>query len=132
MQHALWVSRLETGTSLPTIVAELERHPHSDQAFIPLRGQPYLVVACQSEGNGSPDLASARAFIARANQGVIYRCNTWHSSLTVLAQPAEFVVVMGRTGNDADDDVFCALDEPLTIVAAGSGGASASSLSAHA
>lgn len=114
VRHALWVSRIERRARLPLEVTMLEKHPNSDQAFIPLVGQPYLVVACGSAADGSPDTDTARAFLAAANQGVIYRRSVWHFGLTVLAAPADFVVVMGLTG--AADDVFQELAGPLTVL----------------
>ena len=114
LTQSLWVSRLVDCSVLPITIEAMERHPHSDQAFVPLKGQPYLVVVCGSAADGGPDAASARAFVARPDQGVLYQRNVWHMGMTILEAPAEFVVTMGVTGGDGDD-VFARLDRPLSI-----------------
>ena len=115
VRQTLWVSRLEQNATMPLTIDMLERHPHSDQAFVPLSGQPYLIVVCGSAADGSADVAEARAFVAGPNQGVLYRRNVWHLGLTVLAAPAEFVVVIGKAGAP-DDDVFQRLTRPIRVL----------------
>lgn len=113
LRQALWVSRFTNSSHLPIVIDQLERHPHSNQAFIPLRGKPYLVVCCADRADGSPDLISARAFVANPHQGVVYSCNVWHAGLQVLDAPAEFAVVMAMT--EGCDDIILNLETPLHI-----------------
>lgn len=115
LRHTLCVTHLEQEIVMPATLDTLERHPHSDQAFIPLNGQPYLVVVCDSAPDGSADVASARAFVAAANQGVVYRRNVWHHGLSVLAAPADFVVVIGKSAG-GEDDVFRPLPRPIRVL----------------
>lgn len=114
MRHAIWVSKLRVSRCLPVTISTLERHPHSDQAFIPLSGQPFLVVTCPDLADGAPDLSGCRAFVGAPTQGVIYRRNVWHAGLEVFDTPAEFVVVMALA-NDAANDVFVELAQPIEI-----------------
>lgn len=114
LRHAIWVSKLNVSRALPLNISKLERHPFSDQAFIPLSGQPFLVVTCPDDEDGSPDLQRCRAFVGTATQGVIYRRNVWHSGLEVLGTPAEFVVVMALS-DDQPNDIFIQLPRPIQI-----------------
>ncbi len=113
LHQAIWVSRLTEACTLPLVIDQLERHPYSHQAFIPLLGQPYLVVCCPDLPDGRPDLAGARAFVADPYQGIIYRRNVWHAGLQILASPAEFVVVMALS--DDQDDILVDLEVSLHI-----------------
>ncbi|WP_084649846.1 ureidoglycolate lyase [Stappia stellulata] len=113
LRQAIWVSRLPDASQFPLVIDQLERHPHSHQAFIPLLEKPFLVVCCPDLPDGAPDLARTKAFIAEPGQGVIYRRNVWHAGLRVLSAPAEFVVVMALS--DKDDDVLLDLETRLLI-----------------
>lgn len=112
-QPALWVSRLDSALSLPAVISILERHPHSPQTFLPLRGEPSLVVVCRSTPTGAPDIETAEAFLASPWQGVSYNPGVWHHGLSTLRAPAEFAVSMAV--GKADDDVFLELDAPFTV-----------------
>ena len=64
-------------------VTALERHPYTNQAFIPLgkqKGSHYLVVVAKNAEDGSPDLRSVRAFLADAQQGIMYGTAVWRKS----------------------------------------------------
>ncbi len=112
-RQSMWMSRLSDASTLPLSIDQLERHPFSHQAFIPLLGQRYLVVCCPDLPDGNPNITEARAFVAAPHQGVIYRRNVWHAGLRVLDAPAEFVVVMAL--NDGKDDELLDLDVELHI-----------------
>lgn len=75
----------------PLPIRMLERHPHGSQAFIPLRGRPFLVVV--APGTDDPDPETIRAFIAQGNQGINYHRGTWHHPVLALADEDEFLVV---------------------------------------
>jgi ureidoglycolate lyase len=108
------VLRVTTAFHGPISITRLERHPYSAQSFIPLKGGRSLLVVCGADAEGRPRPDDARAFIAAADQGVTYRRNVWHRSVTALEAPSEFVVLMVQTGRD-DDNVFYDLDQPLII-----------------
>lgn len=63
----------------------LERHPCTNQAFIPMGGgegidnpeQTYLVIVALNGPGDAPDLQSLRAFIATAGQGIVYHTGIW-------------------------------------------------------
>jgi allantoicase len=69
----------------------LERHPYTNQAFIPMSGDPrgksedalehhgsaYLVVVALNGQDDKPDLSTMRAFIANGGQGVVYSTGIW-------------------------------------------------------
>lgn len=112
---AFWVTRVSSAASLPLRIERLERHPHSAQTFIPLRGCEYLVVVAPSGAAGLPDLDGLKAFGASRHQGVTYRPGVWHHGLTALDAPAEFAVLIALTGRN-DDDQFWGLPRPVDIV----------------
>lgn len=69
----------------------LERHGHTNQAFIPMSGgnivdggesleehaRSYLVIVAKNGENDTPDLETMRAFIASAGQGIVYDTGIW-------------------------------------------------------
>ena len=109
----------------------LERHPSTPQTFVPMGLSPednetfYLVVVAPSKpssntltgvwkalrypGNGCatykpPELANARAFLARGDQTVTYAPATWHAPMAVLgSQKIDFVVWQFATGSANED-----------------------------
>ncbi|CDO76539.1 hypothetical protein BN946_scf184769.g3 [Trametes cinnabarina] len=74
----------------------LERHPCTNQAFIPMGGghgrgdaleEPgtaYLVIVAQNGEDGMPDLSTMRAFVASGGQGIVYDTGVWHHPMAVL------------------------------------------------
>ncbi|MCA0998082.1 ureidoglycolate lyase [Alloyangia pacifica] len=113
---ASWVSRLKTAVEGVVEIAEMERHPFSDQAFVPLSGQRFLIVVCD-DADGLPDPATARAFVTTPGQGVIYRRNVWHAGMQVFDAPAEFFVQMQRHPQEADD-IFMPVSTPIHVLPA--------------
>ncbi|PQN12277.1 ureidoglycolate lyase, partial [Shigella flexneri] len=65
--------------NLPLTIHELERHPLGIQAFIPMKGEVFVVVVAL--GDDKPDLSTLRAFITNGEQGVNYHRNVWHHPL---------------------------------------------------
>lgn len=68
----------------------LERHPYTNQAFVPMGGggfegdeairEPgtrYLVVVALNGVDDGPDLGTVRAFVASGGQGVVYETGVW-------------------------------------------------------
>jgi ureidoglycolate lyase len=84
-------------------VKELERHEFSSQTFLAIEAARWLIVVCPHAADGGPDASRALAFIASGGQGVTYRPDTWHHSLTVLDRPARFAVFMWRDGSTGDE-----------------------------
>jgi ureidoglycolate lyase len=98
---------------LPLTLDMVERHPLGSQAFLPLSGDPYLVVVAEDDG-GAP--VRPRAFLGGAGQGVNYRRNTWHGVLTPIGRVASFAVV-DRIGEGANLEEHW-FDAPWTVAAA--------------
>ncbi|GAA5233332.1 ureidoglycolate hydrolase [Verticiella sediminum] len=71
----LWVNYRSTEPMIGT----LEVHDLTEQALVPLTG-PVLHVVARSRDDGSPDLASLRAFALHPGQGVCMRPGCWHAS----------------------------------------------------
>ncbi|OJA18612.1 hypothetical protein AZE42_01763 [Rhizopogon vesiculosus] len=90
----------------------LERHPYTNQAFIPMGGggiqgdealkepgNAYLVVVAHNGADDKPDLSTLRAFVASAGQGIMYNTAIWHQPMTVLDKPMDFTCVETQIGN---------------------------------
>jgi len=100
---------------VPLEVTMLERHPHSSQTFVPLQVTRYLVIVAPKQPDGGPDLAQVRAFVVAADQGVNYRLDTWHHSLTVIDKEGEFAVLVWNDGSSADTE-FLPLSESFVVL----------------
>lgn len=88
---------------LPLAVQQLERHPRSSQAFIPLSEQPFLVIVAPPGDTVGID--SLRAFVTDGRQGVNYRRGVWHHVLLAIGEMANFVAI-DRIGNGPNCDLF--------------------------
>jgi ureidoglycolate lyase len=88
---------------LPLTIRMLERHPLSSQLFMPLAGQPFLVVVAKA--GEDPDAAAVRAFATNGRQGVNYRRGTWHHPLIAIGDAGEFLVI-DRAGEGRNCDEF--------------------------
>ncbi|MEH6582965.1 MAG: ureidoglycolate lyase [Halioglobus sp.] len=87
--------------SLPFQVKLMERHPLGSQAFMPLSGNPYLVVVAPA---GELDPLKIRAFLAQARQGVNYHKGTWHHYCLGLNINNDFLVVdRAGEGHNCDE-----------------------------
>ena len=73
--------------ALPYSFDLIERHPDGSQAFLPMSGDPFLVIV--SDG---PE-ATPRAFLTDGAQGINLRRGTWHGVLTPLGGAGLFAVV---------------------------------------
>jgi ureidoglycolate lyase len=115
-QFSFWISSAARPGSLPVAITTLERHPFSAQTFVPLGTGRYLVIVCDADAEGGPDLATLRCFIAGPHQAVTFARNVWHHPMTVLDGAMEFAVAMAVTGRQ-DDDVFVAIAPGVEAVA---------------
>lgn len=96
-------------------IGALERHPHSTQSFVQLRGgRRWIVLLAPTLADGSPDVANARAFLAGPDDAICIHRNVWHAGLTVLDGPAEFGMTMWRA-DAGDDGVLFELTTPITL-----------------
>lgn len=92
--------------ALPMPLHQLERHPLSSQAFLPLDDRPFLVVVAPA--GEAPSVSTIRAFVSDGRQGVNYRRGVWHHPLIAFGQGQVFAVV-DRIGEGANCDLH-ALD----------------------
>ena len=97
--------------ALPYVLDLVERHPDGSQAFLPMTGDPFLVIVAPDQA-GRP--GRPRAFLTAPGQGVNLARGTWHGVLTPLHQPGLFAVIdrIGDTPNLHE----VALDPPWTVV----------------
>lgn len=86
---------------LPLAIRMLERHPLGSQLFMPLNGEPFLVVVAPPGDH--IDAASIRAFVTNGHQGVNYHPGTWHHPVIALKDPSDFLV-LDRQGPGANCD----------------------------
>ncbi|EIW63327.1 allantoicase [Trametes versicolor FP-101664 SS1] len=92
-------------------VKVLERHPCTNQAFIPMGGglglgdaleepgSTYLVIVAQNGADDKPELSTMRAFVASAGQGIVYDTGIWHHPMAVLHKTMDFTCVETQIGN---------------------------------
>ena len=98
--------------ALPCTLDLLERHPEGSQAFLPMHGRDWLVVAAPDDG-GKP--GEPLAFLASGSQGINFHRGTWHGVLTPLSAPGLFAVV-DRIGDTANLEEY-RLDPPCVVTA---------------
>ncbi|WP_372740063.1 ureidoglycolate lyase [Neptunomonas sp.] len=90
---------------MPHRVMMLERHPLGSQAFIPLKGHPFLIIVAPKGEDIDPQ--EIRAFISNGQQGVNYHTGTWHHPiLTAVAEDDFLVVDRAGEGNNCDEHFF--------------------------
>ena len=90
----------------PVTIAALERHPHSNQAFIPLNGTRQLVAVCPSTADGKPVVSELKVFVAEGSQAINYDANVWHAPRTALGAPGEFVMFRWDDGSAQDTELI--------------------------
>ena len=92
----------------------LERHPFSNQIFVPLNGTRYLVAACPTTQEDTPDFAGLQAFIVSGSQATNYHANVWHSPCVALGAPGEILMFRWDDGSP-DDTELLTLDAEITV-----------------
>lgn len=94
-----------TPLEYPLTIKMLERHPLGSQAFIPLLGQPYLIVVAPKGDN--PALSQCRAFLSNGKQGVNYLKGVWHHPVLALTEQDRFLIVdRAGEGNNCEEVHF--------------------------
>lgn len=74
-----------------SVLRTLERHPYTNQAFIPMGSgsgegledpaNTYLVVVAHNGSDDRPDMQTLKAFVATASQGISYNTGVWRKCL---------------------------------------------------
>jgi ureidoglycolate lyase len=104
-----------TPLAQPITIKIMEYHPLSSQAFMPLSGNPYLVVVGPA---GDFDASAIRVFVARGDQGVNYHAGTWHHFSLALEGVSDFMVIDRIADGDGNDNCVeheLAVNEQFTI-----------------
>jgi ureidoglycolate lyase len=104
-QPRLWMLRKMPVPWLPLEIKSLERHQYSSQSFVPIDVGRWLVVVAPHAPAGGPDVSRAQAFLARPEQGVSYRPDTWHSGLNVFDKPARLTVFQWLDSSADDEEI---------------------------
>lgn len=107
-----------TPRKLPLAIRMLERHALASQCFMPLDGQPFLVVVAPAGESIEP--FTMRAFRANGRQGVNYHRGTWHHPLIALGQAGDFLVI-DRIGAGQNCDEFSFGDREIVLYESGKG-----------
>jgi ureidoglycolate lyase len=100
--------------SLPYVASMIERHRHSSQMFAPISGGSYLVVVFPAAPDGKPLADQGCAFVARGDQAINYKCDTWHHGFLALQTPGTFLMLRWEDGTSTDEE-FLALPNPIRI-----------------
>ena len=102
-QAIISVFRKPLADQFPLTIRMLERHPLGSQAFIPLKGYPFLIVVAPP--GDLPDPQQMRLFISDGSQGVNYAAGVWHHPLIACVDGDELLVV-DRGGQLANCDEY--------------------------
>ena len=90
---------------MPLTVRMLERHPLGSQAFIPLLGNPFLIVVAPV--GDAPVSGLVRAFVTNGRQGINYHRGVWHHPVLTIEKRDDFLVVdRSGSGNNCDEHYF--------------------------
>lgn len=88
----------------PLEIQMMERHPLGSQAFVPLLGQPFLIVVAPKTEQLDP--SQIKAFYSDGSQGVNYHKGVWHHPVLALTDNDKFLIA-DRKGNGKNcDEVF--------------------------
>jgi ureidoglycolate lyase len=94
---------------MPLTIRMLERHPLGSQAFVPLKGKPFLIVVAPV--GDVPVSDEVRAFMTDGQQGVNYHLGVWHHPILTIEQEDDFLVVdRSGAGNNCDEHFFAEAD----------------------
>lgn len=90
---------------MPLTIRMLERHPLGSQAFIPLLGNPFLIVVAPV--GDAPQSELVRAFRSNGKQGINYHRGVWHHPVLTIEKRDDFLVVdRSGSGNNCDEHFF--------------------------
>jgi ureidoglycolate lyase len=98
----------------PVVLAMLERHPFSTQAFVAIHAGRWLICVAPERPDGEPDIAGLRAFVAGPGQGINLRRGTWHHPVLALDAPAQLLMLAWEDGSAGDGEAR-ALDTPIEV-----------------
>ena len=97
---------VKNGTRRELMLNALERHPFTDQSFLPMgqvKDNVYLVVVAKNGLDDRPDIGTLRAFAVRGDQGIVYNTGVWRKQ-----HPA--------TSNLSTTVLSNHIDQPMTVL----------------
>jgi allantoicase len=108
-------ARVKTGSEVDIVV--LERHPKTNQAFVPLgqagpagakagKGSYVVMAALPKPNNGDPDLSTLRVFTVPASQGISFNAGIWHNPLMTADEQMDLACIETFDSNDKVDTDF--------------------------
>jgi allantoicase len=108
----------KNGTRREVVLNALERHPFTNQAFLPMsqdKENVYLVVVAKNGLDDRPDIGTLRAFVARGNQGIAYNTGIWRTQRPIYISQA---VLNGHVDQPMTvlDGVCCLLRLPVWLL----------------
>lgn len=80
-------------------VVWMERHFKHTQAFVPLDGQPFVIVMAPPNDAPAPDPASVRAIEVPAGFGLQLHLGTWHEFPFALGGSLDLLVILRNETN---------------------------------
>lgn len=86
----------------PLRVEILEKHPLTTQVIVPMNAEHYVVLVGERTKGDVPDLATLRAFVATARQGVAYHPGTWHHPILALDHESDFTSLVWEDEGPGD------------------------------
>jgi ureidoglycolate lyase len=107
-------------SATPVVPPYLERHPFSDQFFIPVSGGSYLSLVAPTMPDGEPDLDRLAAFRIAAPAAIVYAANVWHAPIAVTEGDGLFVTLMWSKSAEADTEKRVTA-RPIHIACPGAG-----------
>ena len=96
----------------PFAICEMERHPKSTQAFVPLSGRSFLVVVAPP---GAFDENAIEAFVVSPTQGINLHKGVWHHFNLALEAESAFLVIDRDAADENTDEVR--LSAPILLQA---------------
>jgi ureidoglycolate lyase len=89
----------------PISIEAMERHPYSNQIFVPLNGTRHLIIVCPSTRDGEPDISELKAYTAEGTQTVNYYAGVWHAPRTAIGGTGEFIMLRWDDGTNHDEEL---------------------------
>ncbi|TWI52834.1 ureidoglycolate lyase [Pseudomonas duriflava] len=90
---------------LPLRIRMLERHPLGSQAFVPLKGNPFLIVVAPP--GEAPAPFDVQVFITNGEQGINYHRGVWHHPVLAVSAVDDFLIVdRAGEGHNCDEYFF--------------------------
>ena len=115
MQEGCFTARLMTVKRVPQTVDHINMHTDHSQMFIPLNGEPLVVIVAPPEVPAHPfDASKVAAFIADGKQTFIFHPGTWHIEPRALAAD-ECQVINVQTDVFRSHTTLIELTPPVTI-----------------